>query len=112
VRVCVCVRVRVRVRLFVQEAPTLLRTRALKDEEKLSFHTITSYSWEDDGPIVKCVCACVRAHARVGASARACVRVCLCAGTRVRVCLHLRVYACTCMLAVDGGTDGCDKRCE
>lgn len=26
---------------------------ATKDEEKLSFHTITSYSWEDDGPIVK-----------------------------------------------------------
>jgi hypothetical protein len=30
-----------------------LRTRAIKEEEKLSFHTITSYSWEDDGKFVK-----------------------------------------------------------
>ena len=30
-----------------------MRTRAIKEEEKLSFHTITSYSWEDDGKFVK-----------------------------------------------------------
>ena len=49
-----------------QEAPTLLRTRAIKEEEKLSFHTITSYSWEDDGKFVKY--ATVLALARAGSS--------------------------------------------
>jgi len=35
------------------EAPQLLKTRQVSSKEQLNFHTISAYSWEDDGALVK-----------------------------------------------------------